>query len=258
LWASEGRSRSTGKRAENAGLEDAGSVARLVEQSDVVLSVCPPESAVDVARAVASRTFHGLYVDGNAVSPGTAREIGRIVSEVGATFVDGGIVGPPPNKPGSTRLYLSGKDAPRIAALFANTPLEAIALDAPPGAASALKNAYASYTKGTSALLFAIRAMAAAEGVDEALLAEWKRSQPDAPGKCDNSARGSSKKAWRFVGEMEELAATYAAVGLPDGFFRSAAEIYGRLASYKDTPTPPSITEVAKTLLAEGAKKPRS
>src|SRR5437660_9531219 len=81
LWASEGRSESTGKRAKSAGLEDAGSIAKLVEQSDTILSVCPPESAVDVARAVAARTFNGLYVDGNAVSPGTAREIGRIVSE---------------------------------------------------------------------------------------------------------------------------------------------------------------------------------
>jgi hypothetical protein len=98
--------------------------------------------------------------------------------------------------------------------------------------------------------------MAAAEGVDEALLAEWKRSQPEVSAKCDNSARGSAKKAWRFVGEMEELAATYAAVGLPDGFFRSAAEVYARLASYKDTPTPPSITEVAKTILEHGGKKP--
>ncbi len=101
LWASEGRGAATCGRAEAAGLEDAGTVADLVRRSEVILSICPPHVAVDLARAVAALRFTGLYVDANAVSPQTAREIGGIVEKVGATFVDGGIVGGPPQKRGS-------------------------------------------------------------------------------------------------------------------------------------------------------------
>ena len=99
LWAGEGRSAATRKRASDAGLEDAGSVAAVARASDVILSVCPPHAAVDLATQVAALRFAGTYVDGNAVSPATAREVGGIVEKGGATFVDGGIIGPPPVKP---------------------------------------------------------------------------------------------------------------------------------------------------------------
>src|SRR5207244_10808669 len=171
LWAGEGRSAATRERASAAGLEDAGSVGSVVRASEVILSVCPPHAAVDVASQVAALRFAGTYVDGNAVSPQTGREIGRIVEKGGATFVDGGIIGPPPRKPGTTRLYLSGEQAGTIARLFEQGPLQAIAIDGGPGAASALKMAYAAYTKGTSALPIAIRALAMRAGVDKALLA---------------------------------------------------------------------------------------
>jgi 3-hydroxyisobutyrate dehydrogenase-like beta-hydroxyacid dehydrogenase len=214
----------------------------------VILSVCPPHAAADVARAVAAQRFSGIYVDANAIAPATARNVGAIVERAGASFVDGGIVGPPPRARGTTRLYLSGREAKRVGALLAESPLEAIALDGPPGAASALKMAYAAWTKGTSALLMAIRAMASAEGVDEALLREWQRSQPDLPARSETAVKSSARKAWRFVGEMEEMAATFAGAGLPDGFQRAAVDIYRRLAGYKDAATPPSVAEVSRTL----------
>ena len=248
VWASEGRGGSTAGRAGAAGLEDLGTLRAAVMASDVVLSVCPPHAAVDVARAVSAEGFRGVFVDGNAVAPATAREIAEKIQAAGAAFVDGGIVGPPPDKPGSTRLYLSGGDAARVAAVFQGSALEAIVVEGPPGAASAVKMAYASWTKGTSALIMAVRAMAAAEGVDEALLAEWDRSQPGLRERSESAVRGSAKKAWRFVGEMEEIAATYAAAGLPDGFHRAAGEIYQRLSEFKDTKTPPSMAEVAARL----------
>ena len=113
LWASEGRSTDTWARAATAELDDAGSVAALAATSDVVLSVCPPHGALDIARAVAATGFRGLYVDGNAIAPDTAREAAAIVQAAGATYVDGGIIGPPPDKPGTTRLYLSGPAASR-------------------------------------------------------------------------------------------------------------------------------------------------
>lgn len=248
LWASEGRSAQTRERAAAAGLEDVRTLASLCAASGVILSVCPPHSALDLARVVAAQGFSGVYVDGNAVSPGTARDIGRIIEHAGATFVDGGIIGPPARTRGTTRLYLSGEQAGRIARLFAQGPLEAIALDGGPGAASALKMAYAAYTKGTAALLVSIRALAIRAGVDQALLDEWARSQPELGARSERAAGETARKAWRFTGEMAEIAATFDDAGLPDGFFRAAAEIYESLAGYKDAPGMPSVAEVAKAL----------
>ena len=253
LWASAGRSAGTRERAAAAGLEDAGTVAALVAASDVVLSICPPHAALDLAREVAALRFAGLFVDGNAVAPATAREIGAIVERGGATFVDGGLIGPPPRAAGSTRLYLSGREAKRAVALFEGSALEAIAVNDVPGAASALKMAYAAFTKGTSALLMGVRALAASEGVDDALLAEWHRSQPDLPKKSEAAARDNARKAWRFVGEMDEIAATFEAAGLPGGFHRAAGEIYRRLVGYKDAATPPAMAD-----LVEPLTRPRS
>ena len=249
LWASEGRSPQTLERAAAAGLEDMKGLAPVVAASQVVLSVCPPHAAVDLAREVAAQGFSGIYVDGNAVSPQTGREIGRIVEKGGATFVDGGIIGPPPRKPGTTRLYLSGEQAGAIARLFEQGPLQAIAIDGGPGAASALKMAYAAYTKGTSALLIAIRALAMQAGVDKALLDEWGLSQPGVAARSESAARDSARKAWRFTGEMAEIAATLESVDLPGGFFHAAGEIYERLAKYKDAGGTPSAEEVIRAAL---------
>ena len=250
IWASDGRGAETRARAQEAGLTDTGTLRALVEQSAIVLSVCPPSAALDLARAVAALGFRGTFVDGNAVSPASARAIGAIVERAGARYVDGGIVGPPALRPGTTRFYLSGPEAGAVAALFEGSALEAIVLDGPAGAASALKMAYAAWTKGTTALVAAIRALAVAEGVDGALLAEWKRSLPDLPARSESGVATSAPKAWRFVGEMEEIAATFEAAGLPGGFHQAAADVYQRMTRYKDTTTPPSAEEVAKVLLA--------
>ena len=248
LWVSEGRGASTRKRAEAEGLEDVGTIARLAREARVILSVCPPASAMDVAREVAAQRFTGIYVDGNAIAPATTRKVGEIVTAAGATYIDGGIVGPPPRKPGVTRLYLSGTGAHDVAAMLNGGLLQAIALDGPIGAASAVKMAYAGWNKTQQALLMAVRAYAMREGVEEALLQEWAISQPDLPRRSENAAAGTASKAWRFVGEMEELAAAFAAAGVPGQFHDAGAEVYRRLAGWKDAPTPPSVTEVSKTL----------
>jgi len=249
VWSSAGRRSATRERAAGAGLEDVGSLRDLVAASDVILSVCPPESALDVARDVAAAGFARMYVDGNAVSPATAREIAVVIEGAGATFIDGGIIGPPPRKRGTTRLYVSGAGAAQTKALFGDSALEVIVLDAPAGAASAVKMAYASWTKGTSALILSVRALAAIEGVEEALLAEWRTSQPQLLKRAEDAASGSAPKAWRFVGEMNEIAATFAAAGLPDGFHVAAAEIWRRLSSYKDAQKP-SVDDVVEVLAA--------
>jgi 3-hydroxyisobutyrate dehydrogenase-like beta-hydroxyacid dehydrogenase len=247
VWPSAGRSEASRQRARAAGLEDLGALANVVAVSDVVLSVCPPGSATEVARLVAAARFGGLYVDANAVAPGTAREVGEIVGAAGADFVDGGIIGPPPRQAGVARLYLAGPRAGEVGALFKGSALEAIVLAGDVGTASALKMAYAAWTKGSSALLLAVRALAIREGVDDALRAEWERSQPGLDARSEAALAGNARKAWRFVGEMEEIAATFAAAGLPAGFHQACAAVYDRLGSYKDAPeTPPMAAAAAK------------
>jgi 3-hydroxyisobutyrate dehydrogenase-like beta-hydroxyacid dehydrogenase len=261
VWASEDRSASTKARAAADGLRDVGTLQNLVQASDIILSVCPPGAAADVAHAVASGSFSSIYVDANAVSPETARKVGTIVEQGGATFVDGGIIGPPARAAGSTRLYLSGPAAQQVAAVFQAGPLEGIVLEGGAGAASALKVAFAAYTKGTMALLMTIRAFACAEGVDAALVQEWERSLPALPGQSEGAVRGSTRKAWRFVGEMEEIAAAFKAAGLPDGFHRAAADLYRRLERYKDTDLPPSLEDATAVILqlsaGEKDRRPR-
>jgi 3-hydroxyisobutyrate dehydrogenase-like beta-hydroxyacid dehydrogenase len=221
LWASEGRSPETSSRAEAAGLEDAGTVDEVARRSDVILSVCPPHAALDVARSIAS--FEGVFVDANAVSPSTAREIAGATA---GTFVDAGIIGPPPREAGSTRFYLAGPEAEAVAALFADTELDPRVVSDEPGAASALKMAYAAWTKGTAAMLLAIGELARREEVEPALLDEWRLSLPELVDRSAAAALSAERKGWRWVGEMEEIASTFAAAGLPDGFHRAAAEVF--------------------------------
>ncbi len=232
VWASEGRSAATRARAEQADIRDARTLASLAGECDVVVCICPPHAALEVAEAVAAVGFAGTYVDANAVAPATVHRIGSIVGRAGATFVDGDLIGGPPHPGGPTRLYLSGPAAPSVAAVLSGPGLESVALDGDVAAASALKMCYAAWTKGTTALLLAIRAAARQLDVEDALLAEWDRTQP---GRRDRSegAVGSVPKAWRFIGEMQEIAATFAGVGLPDGFVLAAADVYRRLEAFQ-------------------------
>ena len=254
LWVSAGRGAQSRARATELGLEDAGSLAALAGQAGTILSVAPPHAALDVARDVAGLGFRGVYVDANAVAPETTREIGRVVERAGARFVDGGIIGPANRKPGAARIYLSGPDAAAVARLLEAGPVVPKVLDGPVGAASALKIAYGGWNKGSQALLMAIRAYATAEGVDAALLAEWAISQPELGARSERAVNDNSRKAWRFVGEMEEDARALAQAGLPAAFHEAAGDVYQRLAGYKDTPTPPSVAEALATLLKRPAR----
>ena len=199
---------------------------------------------------MAENRFSGIYVDANAVSPATVRDVRQIVEAGGACFVDGGIIGPPALTPETTRLYLSGSESARVATCFRRGPLEACVLNGPPGAASALKMAYAAWTKGSAALLIAIRTLAINEGVDAPLIREWELSQAGLPSRSAGAVQSNARKAWRFSGEMQEIADTFAAAGLPDGFHRAAAEVYRRMTAYKDAATPPSVEEAAARVLA--------
>jgi 3-hydroxyisobutyrate dehydrogenase-like beta-hydroxyacid dehydrogenase len=224
LWASAGRSPATGERARAAGLEDAGEIEELSSRCEILLSICPPHAALDVARAASS--FTGVYVDANAIAPDTARAVAALQPR----YVDGGIVGPPPDRPGTTRLYLSGDEAERVAALFGDTNVDARVISAEPGAASALKAAYAGWTKGSAALLLTMRELARAEGVEDALLEEWRLSIPELEERLPGAERSARRKGWRWIGEMEEISRSMSAQDLPAGFHEAAAEVFRRTA----------------------------
>src|SRR5262245_2968483 len=250
LWAAERRSAASRARAKQAGLVEVATLAEAVGASDIVLSVCPPEFATEVAERVAAQKFNGIYVDANAISRTTAEQIGRVVCAAGASFVDAGIIGSPVKKAGTTRMYLSGEKAGTIAQLFSAGMLDARSVSTVPGEASALKVVYAAWTKGTDALILAIRALAAHEGVDQALLEEWKISQPALENKCSRAAAVAAPKMWRYVGEMREIAEAFHTAGLPSGFHSAAAEVSERLAGFKDQTEPgPTVDAVLEQLL---------
>ena len=230
LWAGDGRSPQTHERARTHGLVDTGSVSDLVAASEMLISVCPPHAAVDVAAEVEGLGFEGIYVDANAIAPATVREIATRFDR----FVDGGIVGPPPTEPGLARFYLAGTDAESVAALWVGSNLDARVLDGDVGSASALKAAYAGWTKGSAALMLAVRAYAEANGLGDEIIEEWETSIPGLAGRVDGTASRIGRKAWRFEGEMAEIAAAMEEVGLPGGFHDAAQEIYRRLSDLKD------------------------
>jgi len=229
IWCFAGRSPESVSRATSAGLAAAATLEELVRRSDVIVSVCPPDAAVEVADDVATLGFEGVYVDTNAIAPATSRSI----ADRFPRFVDGGIIGPPATTPGTTRMYLSGDHAGDTASLWEGSLLDVRTIEGGPGAASALKVAYATWTKASSAMLLAVRAMARAEGVEEALLDEWAISQPGTRERSEATARMTAPKAWRFDGEMAEIAAAFASNSLPTGFGEAAREVYGRIAGFK-------------------------
>ena len=236
LWCSAGRSLETQRRAAGQGLFAVNTTRELVAASDVVLSVCPPHAALDVARSVAAEGFGGLYVDANAVSRGTVQLIENTVMGAGAAFVDAGILGPPVEHGRTTLLCLSGVRAPDVAVLFAGSALEPRIVGDSVGQASALKMAFAAWSKGSIALLAAARALAEAEGVGDALLESWKRLSPDVVERAERGLLSAAPKAWRWAGEMHEVAASFESVGLPGGFHQSAAALFERLAALGHEP----------------------
>ena len=248
-WASQGRSADTSARAEKHGLRDAGALGDLCAACSVVISLCPPHAAEEVAQTVADSGFRGLYVDANAISPQRAERIAAAMRAAGVPFVDGSIIGPPAWKADATWLYLSGPQADAVAALFAAGPLRALVMGEEPGHASALKMCYAAYTKGSTALLTAVLGAAEALGVLDALQEQWRLDAAGLDVDAPRRARNVTAKAWRFAGEMDEIAATFEGAGLPGGFHAAAGDVYRRLAGFKDAAEVPSLEEVLAALL---------
>ena len=248
-WVSEGRSQQTHERAARFDLVDTQTLEGLCQTCSVVVSVCPPYASEEVANQVLACSFNGVYLDANAISPQRAKRIGQSMAEAGVKFVDGGIIGGPAWERGRTWLYLSGKESQRVAACFSAGPLETSIIGESIGKASALKMCYAANTKGTTALLCAILAAAEELGVREELEGQWSRHGSEFAEQAKNRVRGVTAKAWRFAGEMEEIAATFKEAGVPGDFHGAAEDIYRRIAHFKGTAETPSLEEVLEALI---------
>ena len=254
-WVSEGRSAETAERAQAQQLEDVGSLRQLTAICDILVSVCPPHGAETLAEAVVAGGFRGLFLDANAISPARSRRIGEKICAAGADYVDGGITGGPAWEPGTTWLLLSGPRAAETATYFSAGPLETEVLSERVGDASALKLCFAGLTKGHGALQSAVLAAAASQGLREALERQWRRRDEKMPQQAEQRARGLTAKAWRFAGEMDEIADFFAEQGLPDGFHRAAADLYRRIAHFKDEAERPELNAVLEALLPEKTQR---
>jgi putative dehydrogenase len=229
----KGRSPATLARATAAGMTDAQDEA--IAAADFILSIVPPGQAVALAEslapAIGASAAKPVYVDCNAVSPDTVLRIDRVVREAGASFVDGGIIGPPPDPDSSkTRIYLSGPDAP-AAAVLAGFGLSMPIQPGPVGAASAMKMSYAGITKGFTALGAAMMLAATRAGTADALVAEMAVSQPALLHWLTAQMPKMHSKAYRWVAEMEEIGNFVADEDLGAGFYRAAARLYETIAA---------------------------
>lgn len=248
-WVSAGRSPESHERAEAQGLQAVDSLQALCDTCDVILCVCPPHAAEDVAEQVIATGYTGLYCDGNAISPQKAQRIGEQLANANIDFVDGSIIGPPAWKPNTTRLYLSGPSAEQVADLFTGSVTHALVIGDAIGRASALKMVFAAETKGFTALLCAIQATAEKLGVRADLANEWAMRDPESVQATQDRVRNVTAKAWRFSGEMREIADTFGMAGLPNGFFLGALDVYERIGHFKGADETPELLDVLQALI---------
>jgi 3-hydroxyisobutyrate dehydrogenase-like beta-hydroxyacid dehydrogenase len=258
--ALDDRSERTSARAGRSSLENVGDLSTLVAESDLIISVVPPQAAVEVATRLggimATDRAPRSVIDANAISPPRAREVCDLIEKAGGRYVDGGIVGGPPHPGGHTELLLSGQGATELAAELTTGELIATSIGDDMTAASTLKMCYAAWTKGTSALAITIRSAAKRHGVDDNLVELWRRTQPELLTRSENEG-AIAGRAWRWVDEMLEIARTFEDAGLPGGFAVAAAQLFGRLGGFKDVESVPSLDELVAAALSPDLRQPR-
>jgi 3-hydroxyisobutyrate dehydrogenase-like beta-hydroxyacid dehydrogenase len=224
-----GRSERTRALAAKGNFRDVPDLETLVTQADLILSILPPASAIkqaqDMAAAMKAAGTTAVYVDCNAVSPATAADTAAVLAEVGAPFIDCGIIGLAPVPGRSTRFYVSGSDTDPMMALDGQG-ITVIDIGDAVGRASGLKMAYAGLTKGTNALYTAVLMLAQRLDLFDELIGEFEDSQQAALKNMRARVQRLPADAGRWVREMEEIAATYRAADLPGGFHDAAADIF--------------------------------
>ena len=233
LTSLAGRSAGTRARAEAAGMAHAEDDA--IVAADLILSIVPPADAAALATrlapSLAAAAKKPVYVDCNAVSPATVRGIATTIASTGAPFLDGAILGLPP-EPGAKgpRIYVAGDDlAPPMA--LRERGLDMRACEGGVGAASGLKMAYAGISKGLRALAAIVVLGGERAGAGAALLAELSESEPELLARFAKGFPDMMPKAHRWVAEMHEIADFLAPDSAGDHVFTGAAEIFARLAA---------------------------
>jgi 3-hydroxyisobutyrate dehydrogenase-like beta-hydroxyacid dehydrogenase len=236
FWLPVGRGPATQRRATAAGLTGVPDMASLAASCSLIISVCPPAAAVDVASLVAESGFTGGFLEANAISPARAQQIAALLGERGVTTVDGGIVGPPPRRPGTTRLFLSGPElaVAQVRELFAGSWLAPVVLPGPVGRASALKLAFAAYNKLSYVLAAQAYGLASGYGVVDELTELAKDTMPDTPFGQPDRLASAAARAWRWGPEFREIADACAAAGLPTDLVAAAAAMLERWKDHKD------------------------
>ncbi|WP_031045532.1 DUF1932 domain-containing protein [Streptomyces sp. NRRL F-5650] len=234
LWCEAGRSAASAARSDQFGLTPVATMYELLDRSDIVISLCPPAAAEDLARDVAGHRFAGVYVEANAINPERAQRIAGLL-EPDATVVDGGVVGSPPVRGKTPTLYLSGPVSAivRIEALFAGTAVRTAVLGTEVGKASALKLSYAAFQKTSRVLVALAVGMAREHGVDQELIEVASRRTDSYLSEPQYVAK-TAARAWRWGPELEEAADTLAAAGLPPEMLRAAASTLARWNDAKD------------------------
>ena len=227
-WVPEGRSAESTARAEAAGLIGTSSFAEAVRAAEVVLCSCAPQGAVGIAVQVGEAGFNGMYIEANPLSPMSLRQAQAAVHQ--ATFVDAGVVGPPPvGGPSPTHLMLSGSAAAQAAGLWAGTAVTPMVVGDEPGAASAAKSSYALYNKGKAALAVLAFQLAEKHGVTDALTAQQVRA--DAGSLKDPGLPEQLRSvAWRWGPEFDELAETLDDAGLEGDAARALRQVWTKLS----------------------------
>jgi 3-hydroxyisobutyrate dehydrogenase-like beta-hydroxyacid dehydrogenase len=229
-----GRSGQSAERARAAGMQPAADEKVLLDGADVFLSILPPDQAEKLARQLAptltALAKKPVYVDCNAVSPQTVERIAAVVAPTGADFVDAGIIGGPPREGYSPAIYASGPAVAKTA-ILRDWGIDWRPMDGPIGAASGLKMSYAGITKGTTAIAAAMLLGAARFGCGEALIAELSKSQPDMLKRMRGSLPGMYDKAYRWVGEMEEISDFLGANKPSSDMYAAIARLYEFLAA---------------------------
>jgi putative dehydrogenase len=227
----DGRGPASHERAQKAGMQPVSWAD--MAGADFFLSILPPDQALALAErlapVLAGAGKKPVYVDCNAVSPETAARIGAVIAPTGAAFVDAGIIGPPPAEGSKTTIYACGPMARDFAGL-GGPHLRITAMDGDIGAASALKMAYAGINKGIQALAAAMILAATRAGAAPALRDELAFSQPDLLRALCRSLPGMYDKAYRWVGEMEEIAAFAGEDAAAARIYEGAWLLFDRLA----------------------------
>jgi 3-hydroxyisobutyrate dehydrogenase-like beta-hydroxyacid dehydrogenase len=254
-WIPAGRSEETKLRAKNQGLRPLADLGEMGARCQLIVSICPPHLAEEIAIQVAASRFSGQFLEANAISPQKSIRIEEIMIDKGISYVDGSIIGPPfaSGDTSTTILFLSGAHAQEVEKYFSGGLLKTWNLGIETGLASAMKMCDSVFNKGLLALLYETISLAESFSLRRELMRVWSLNEGGVAhaSVINDRLNRSARKAHRFVGEMDEVADTLAACpALPVGLATEARDIYAKLAGFKPGGVHPSEEAIVAAILS--------